>query len=396
MWACKDAAQRFALLLFLLPGALGCTKEGNSPQDHASPSSVAAARPPEALVTRTLASPSAFDLVPTPFGASLAWVAGDRAQRELFVLDLGRRGEPGRKAFALTSVSSTGAEVSDLSYAFVTLDRAMVWVERLDDEPRAVAAFRSESGETKSFDLGVAHRAPPMARGNVALGVRRDGLVVFLRGKPERCVTTSETDCHGFRFHRFDGEQESSTSTTLSVPVPCDEAAARLVDTSPRWHYAVCTEVDGGPVLTVFSIQPDPEYASAEQFLHGCRPLGTVVTEERGAIIARCRTEHKLLHLFASDHDPHVELLRPSEPRCVDGRLRLRAGSWEVDTSKLRGDLRLLLPRDVAPADARAAWAGESLVIASAKGGELWLRRLRCDGQKLLPAEPPDLEAAGL
>jgi len=63
--------------------------------------------------------------------------------------------------------------------------------------------------------------------------------------------------------------------------------------------------------------------------------------------------------------------------------MRVRAPSLDLALEEPRSGLAPLLPPDVAPVGARAAWAGRALVVATSFSDTLRLTRRTCNGDRL-------------
>lgn len=366
--------------------AVGC-EEPARPAPEAPTAAPPSSPPPAARVS--LAGPTAFALVTAPFGATLAWGREEAGSKSLWVLDLNESGHSERSAWQLLSLPSTAERVSDLSFAWQEMNRAALWSESNSRETQVVALFKTESGAARRFELGTGFHAPTESRGNAALNATEQGVSALVRGAEEACADPTSAKCYGFRFHRFETDQEPSTRVSLSVPVPCEAHAAQLVHTEERWHYAVCTTDSGRPVQTVFTIQPRPEYASAREMFPDCAPLGTFRAGEQAALVAQCGGARRIAWLGPGDEAVEEESFEPEAPRCAEGVVRLRIGTRFVDLTEPVSHLQTLLPSSLAEPRDQAVWTGRALVVARRSGTELLLSRFVCTGAELAQAEPP-------
>jgi hypothetical protein len=330
-----------------------------------------------------LDSPTAFGFAPAPFGAALVWARLRKAGNALLALDLNELGVSERPPFELVELPSEVEAISDVSTAFQGMNRAALWVADVAGKARVQAAYKSENESARWFQLGTGYRASLDARGNAVMAAGDDDLTAFVRGEPEACVDGGNAPCYGFRFHRFAAAEEPSTRVTLSVPVPCEDAAAQLLLTSPRWYYSVCTTLREQPVVTLFTIQPKPEYAAATELFSSCVPRGLALAGDRPALVAACGAESRVAWLGAADRKPATESFEPIVPSC-DDLPTLHVAGHSFTLTEPRGGLELFLPESIAPRGSLAVWAGRALLVAWAEGGTLRLRRHGCRGDSFV------------
>lgn len=357
--------------------ALGCSRETQAPSVTSASNSASAPPAPSAppAVQLKVASSSAFALAAAPFGASLLWAEPRSSGVALMTLDLNVEGAPERPAWELLAIDAA-RDVSDLSAAWQGMNRAAVWLEHVADEVRVQALFKTETAGAERLDLGAGYAAPVEARGNVALSVGRDQVMAFIRGPSEPCLAPSEEGCFGFRFHRFGPTREPSR-IALTVPVPCEAIAVELLLAEPRWYYGVCTSEGARNLFTLFTIQPDPEYAAARELFSNCVPKGALLVGEHPASIAECNGELRVAWLTSGDEAPLVESLTSRALRC-DGNPKLTLGSKVIELSESLAGLELVLPEQLAPAGSLATWTGKAVVVARADTGTLALKRYGC------------------
>jgi hypothetical protein len=383
--------------------ALACSRSPSpAPLGAAASASVASNAPssgvPSAIGLRAL-GPSAFALAAAPFGASFVWAEPRDVGSALMTLDLNADGVPERDAWELAVLARDAANVSDLSTVWLGMNRAALWLEHVDREARVQALFKTETGTAERFDFGVGYPASPEARGNVALSAGADEVMAFVRGDKEPCLDATSAPCYGFRFHRFGLHREPTSRVTLSVPVPCESAALELLLAEPRWYYGVCTAQGEQPVVTLFTIQPDPEYAAARELFVGCVPRGALLVGKHPASIAECGGELRIAWLGSGDSEPEIETLSPSAPRCA-ATPRLAVGREVLELSEPRAQLEWVLPDELAPRGSVAAWTGRALVVARMDAGDLALKRYGCRQGAFVdlgsvPAASPPSPSAG-
>jgi hypothetical protein len=169
----------------------------------------------------------------------------------------------------------------------------------------------------------------------------------------------------------------------LSVPAACDVGVAGLVVGSERWHYGVCALHEGRRVTTVFGIQPEREYARADEVLRGCIPLG--MTRLAHDVIAGgdCGGEWRGA-LFRGGEGPPRTLDAELEIVCERGSAVVRtrgsdAFRMPLETPVDRAEA-LLGPRAFG-SGSRAVWTGRALLVASPDGTNVRLRRDECRGE---------------
>jgi hypothetical protein len=363
-----------------------CSRDAPQPEDaqRPSPSATRVDGLPD------LVSPTAFGLASAPFGATVVWAGRNESGVGLFALDLNDVGQPERAAFELVRISEEVRSIADVSTCWQGMNRAVVWIERVAGEARVQAAYKPEVGPVRRFDLGLGYPAPLAARGNVALAAGQSDVSVFVRGASEPCVEASDSSCFGFRFHRVANVEEPSPRVTLSVPVPCEEAAAQLLVTKDRWYYSVCTARRREPIVTLFTIEPELSYAAARELFLGCAPLGLVTAEGRPALLARCGGRTHVAWLGAADGEPAGESFEPRIPTC-DDLPTVHVGGQHFRLSEPHAGLEAFLPESLSPRGSLAVWTGRALIVAEPREGVLHLRRHGCRGDEFVELSAPEV-----
>ncbi len=369
-----------ALAVLAAIASLGCEKKtatGGGVASASARTSVPAAPGAVALVT-----PTAFELVPSRAGATLVFASAQSGAIEKLELDgdgavtgvptpvLGRR--PG------------GAEPSDLAAAWVGDRLGLAWVERQGPKARVRAAFvpreRAGNAEPAVLDLGGAWAGPRMARGNVAVAARGDAALVFARGEPAPCLDAGQKGCFGFAFHEISATETKKGGLPLTVPVPCTDDSALLTVRGDRFHYGVCTEADGAPLTTMFTIERSPEYARADRLLAGCKPLGMPTFGGALWLVGDCQGSRRAARVGGREDAAEYLDLRSTHFVCEGDGARIRGAGLDLRLDEPRGGLTPLLPPEVAPPRSRAAWSGRALLVASALGEALGVTRFGCRG----------------
>jgi hypothetical protein len=389
-----------ALAVALGALALGCAKRDAGSKDGVkpAPSSGAAAQSFGATPRASgsvngappgrLSTPTAFELTASPRGATLIWAPSERATGAVYERELDASGVV-QAASEVALATGVDGDVADLSGVWVGARLGLAWLERKGPAARVRAAWAGAIGAP--FELGAAWSGPRMSRGNLVMAARGDKALVFARGGEAACIEPGKRGCFAFGFHELEATRAVPTGLPMSVPVPCNDNSAALAVVGERFHYGVCTESASRPVTTLFSIQHDPEYARADTLLEGCTPYGTFVWRGAAWLVAECDGGRRAARIgddpqeFLDLHGLHLE--------CRSGSMRIRAPSLDLALDEPRAGLAPLLPPDVAPAGARAAWAGHALVIATSFADELRLTRRTCSGDRidtatLLPSPP--------
>jgi hypothetical protein len=328
-----------------------------------------------------LGTPTAFELIASATGATLVWAPANRASGALRRVELDGTGAfQAAAAEALDATAVTG-EVSDLGAAWVGSRLALAWAEREQGKARVRAAWAGMAAPP--FELGPAWSAPRNARGNLVLAARSDRAMVFARGDEAACIEPGRHGCFGFEFYELGPGEAKKTGLPMSVPVPCADNSAQLAVVGGRFHYGVCTITGERPVTTMFSIERDPEYARADALLEGCTPVGTFVWQAAAWLVGECDGGRRAVRLGRRDEAPVFLDLHAARLECRGGSATVRAPSLELALEEPRSGLSALLPAELAPAGARAVWAGRALLVATSLGDGVRIARYRCSGERL-------------
>jgi hypothetical protein len=378
-----------ALVILLLELA-ACAKRGAGSKDGGKPgassgaatvsgvgapsSGVAVAAPPGRLST-----PTAFELTAGPRGATLIWAPAERAGGAIQKRELDALGAVQASSEVALATGIDG-DVADLPASWVGARLGLAWLERKGPAARVRAAWAGAS--SAPFELGAAWSGPRMSRGNLVMAGRGDKALVFARGSSVACIDPGkQQNCFAFGFHELEANRAVPTGLPMSVPVPCNDNSTALAVVGERFHYGVCTETASRPVTTLFSIQHDPEYARADTLLEGCTPYGTFVWRSAAWLVAECEGGRRAARI---GDDPQEFLdLHGLRLECRSGQMRVRAPSLDLALDEPRASLAPLLPPDVAPVGARAAWAGRALMVATSFADTLRLTRRSCNGDRI-------------
>jgi hypothetical protein len=334
-----------------------------------------------------IATPTAFDLVPSESGATLVFVEA-RGRRTLR-LELDAAGAvKGSPATALDGASLHG-DPSDLAATWVHEKLALAWVERVGPKATVRATWARADGVNaaagpKVFELGSTWVGPRTARGNVVVAARDDRALVFARGEETPCTDPGQKSCFGFAFHELQPDRAVPTGLPLTVPVPCTDHSATLGVVGERWHYGVCTDTGTAPVTTLFTIERNPEYARADRLLEGCKPSGTLVFGHALWLIGDCQGNRRAVRVAGRNDQLEFIELGTARLDCASDGPRVRAPGLDLVLDEPRAGLETLLPADLTPAGSRAAWSGRALLVATAGSGALGMSRFRCEAGRLL------------
>jgi hypothetical protein len=155
---------------------------------------------------------------------------------------------------------------------------------------------------------------------------------------------------------------------------------------SGRWYYGVCSRSTGKPVTTLFSIQSEPAYARADRILEGCLPLGATAVDGDLVVIGDCAGTRRGVRVRGGNAKLEEVRVDRIDAVCQDGKPRLRqlgAGGLNLTLDERRDRVEAFLPEAFAPAQARAVWTGQTLLVASPSGASVTLKGYRCDSTLL-------------
>lgn len=379
-----SASAASAAVAWAFGAGLGCSKsDGAPPAGRAEPSSAS-----------RLASATAFDLVPAADGALLAWAQDEGAQSEGATIRWRRFDARGRPSAAAGASLPAGPGVRDLAAAETEAGAALAWVEGARAGSTVRAGWVDPGGAARAFHLGPGG-GPVGSRGGLSLAPQGERALLFARAAEAPCDGSGPAPCAAFRFFLVAAGGARPSGVPLVVPSPCDEQAAQLV-TAPgrgaggsealgRFDYAVCSRATGRAGLTVFSIQPSPAYAMAEDAFAGCTPLGAGRFAGEGGFVAACGSSRRLASAPGGGESLIVRSLDRRGLVCRNGAAQLAFGSGWLSLNEPLGRLELLLDEDLAPTGARAAWAGAALLVARADdAAKLRVSTYSCRGDVLV------------
>jgi hypothetical protein len=343
--------------------------------------------------SRQLATQTAFDLAPAPGGAALAWAAAGGGGLQWMRFDA--NGNPVGGG-ARGQVAGVGAAVADLALAAIGSDLALAWSDKSAEAPMLRAAWFSSDGQSRTFELGASFPGEGASRGGLALVGRERGALLLARGLGAPCSDPRERECSAFHFFEIAADAARPTGLSLTVPNPCAAHSAQLVSAQRApggeagpFEYAICAGPAGASALTVFSIQPSPAYAAAEEALAGCTPLGAGRFGGEATFVGSCGGQRRSVSVSANGGALVARNLDERGLTCDAGGAVLPFGNRWLRPSEPLGRLELLLDDDWAPPGARAVWTGAALLVAHASDGQLALRRYGCRNGQPLELDAP-------
>ncbi|HZO13802.1 MAG TPA: hypothetical protein VFB62_11110, partial [Polyangiaceae bacterium] len=312
-------------------------------------------------------------------GATLVWGKNDDVLAQPLDAEGRAQGKPvtiARKARA-REIAAVG-DAGRLAVAWLHVDGAgaEVW-----------AAVRTKDGFEEPVSLGPSEAVRVGRRGHVAVGVGRAGkLIAFHRGAREPCEYGKPEPCASFGMHELPGRGGEPTRPRLAVPKPCEGGVIGVVLAGEHLHYGVCA-IDGAQASsTVFTTQPEPPYAQAQELLRGCTPLGMTALDSRDVwVVGSCSGKRTGVLLRGIDAASPMTDLSNVELRCEKERPILALAQNRVLADPVAG-IAPLLPTSLAPLGARAVWTGSALIVAHPAAGELTLTRYRCVGGLFIKA----------
>jgi hypothetical protein len=153
-------------------------------------------------------------------------------------------------------------------------------------------------------------------------------------------------------------------------------------------------------VTTLFSIQPDPQYARADQLLEGCLPLGALAQNDELWLVGDCAGEGQRHGVRVRGGNADVQDLRVDrlEAVCQSGSPLIRQtgpAGMILPLIGPRDRLEAFLPPALAPSNARAVWTGHTLLVATPSASSITLKCYQCDSTLLreVPVQPSPVAA---
>ncbi len=322
-----------------------------------------------------LASSNAFDLVADSAGLTLVFAPAKGSALATLSIDAdGFSSGPIQPLMARASVAGRIGELSALRSKGALV---AAFSEGGGGRATLKALWQRGAEPATAFVLGVTHTLAPPARGNVAIAANGEEALVFARADAAPCASDPTRACAGFRVYRLRQGKPDTIGLPLAVPAPCEGASLVVALTPARWRYGVCSRENDKSATTLFTIERDPDYASAESLLPGCAPRALSVWGERTLLLADCAGAKSALELDGAPPRAPKELAAP-KTSCPAGVARVLLDNGELELSAPRAGLEALLPENMASRHARAAWAGRALVVATPSSRGLTLTRYAC------------------
>lgn len=343
-------------------------------------------------VSRHGVGAGAFDLVTTEGGAALVWAPDGGAELWLSLLDeqgAERRREPLFRASGDASAAPTGSRIAEVAAVARRHELAVAWLEQTGGAARSRAIVRaiSDSGSApRVLEIGAVLTPVSTPRGNLAISSTNERFLVLSRGKQDDCVDATEHDCVEFGFHRLEASSASAQGLPLSVPLPCDQNSVSFAVAGSRWYYGVCSRATGKSVTTLFSIQTEPEYARADRILDGCLPLGALAQGGDLLVVGDCGGERRGVRVRGGNAETSDLRVDRLDAVCDAGHPllhQLGPSGLSLSLDGPRDRLEAFLPPNLAAAASRAAWTGQTLLVAQTSGGKITLKGYQCDSTLL-------------
>jgi len=211
------------------------------------------------------------------------------------------------------------------------------------------------------------------------------------RMPPDACQA-SVGECARFSLHTLgtgdDGVEERDARVN-EVREPCEPLVVGGLARGTAFFYGAC-HLDGGlPSTTLYAIDPGGAgaLASAPDVLAGCVPLGVVPGAHGAIAVGRCGDA-----IGAREVGPRGDLLAgvsrgERSVRCEHGRpvleVRGEREALRVGLAESASRIEAMLPDAIAPSGARSIWTGDAVLVASATGRDVTVRRYECEGNVL-------------
>ncbi len=365
-----------------------------APDASAKVGSLASASAASNAADRTLPALGAFDFVSSPRGTALVWASKGSGALELAVLDESGRQLRSESLLPASDAGTPGA-IGEVAATTRGDDLAVAWLERGTAGTRARGFVRPLNGGStgRVVEIGAVLEPVSAPRGNLALTEHDGHFVVLSRGQKSECTDASAHDCVGFGFHRLETSSTTAQGLPLTVPLPCAQGSVSFAVTSSRWYYGVCSQSTGKPITTLFSIQPDPEYARADQLLEGCLPLGALAEHDELWLVGDCSGSRRAVRVRGGNAETLEMRVDRTEAVCESGYPVIRQAGpsgMRLVFGVARDRLEAFLPEALSAPGARAVWTGHTLLVASPQRGAITLKGYQCDSTLLREVALPN------
>lgn len=369
---------RFRLFPWCLLLVLGCGDEAEQPTLPPAP-------PPPARIAvaapRLVAGPGSFDLAIGDEGPVLLFGPPSSQGGGVRALSLGPMGEAQGAERVLLGSGGVARDLAPQADEIVALAHGgrlrVAWVER-DQLVFQVRSMLLDAAATSVGEptLVSATTRTRTGRGSLALAVHEGGFALFHRREDGPCEDGGSARCARFGVHHS-GSASGRRGGGLAIPTPCEAPVVGFASTGGVWYQTVCALEEGAPRSTVFGLQFEPQYAHAEHLLAGCAPRAMGPVSD-GVLVASECDGGKGVYVENAGRTL-VELTGTPQLECTSEGVEWRWGSVSQPLHAPRAQVEGLLPTTILSEHARAAWTGESLLIAEAVGDELSVRRFECD-----------------
>jgi hypothetical protein len=348
------------------------------------------------MAPRPIAAPTAFDLITTSSGAALVFSPPFTEGGGVRYLRLDRFGAIASDELPVFAEHVTDRPPTDAFEVRAAAGGGRVgvaWVDRDAFTRASYATVGPDTGEAfaprqKLADLSLETHP----RGAIAVAASSDGtLDVMFRRRDADCPPatarelSTQVGCAQLSLSRLEPSASGREGIGLAVPDPCREPIVGYVFADGTWHYAVCSHASARSIVTTYAISFDPQYARAEKTLEGCTPRGLSPLAGGVVTTGRCGELETALVLRDSGRELARGDTASIEVACREGLPVIAYGAvFERQLLGAADRLEAILPAAIAPEGSRAVWTGEALLVATALGAEVALRRYECRGTVVL------------
>lgn len=349
------------------------------------------------ISSRPVATRAAFDFVASTGGAVLAWGAparfGGGVRAQLVDALGGARGTD--VDVATRGIAHGGAaeqvpsQIDELSMAVAGSRVGVGWVVTPVDTTRAQVTVSNHDleGFAAPQTLETVSRVDE-PRGRISVSATQDGQLMFAHRIGDAPCVSVEGTCARIATVNAETGHSMRGDQLMEVRGPCPSLLFGGVTRGPTWYYGICA-ADPITTGTVYAIRPETSYAAATTLEPGCRPASIVATSAAVYGVSRC--DGGPVAVRQLDENGAVTAVARDTPivDCTEERPTLRVGGIALPLRESVSGIAALLPGTVAPADARAVWTGEAVLVAVAEVGSLGLRRYQCQEGVLTRTDLP-------
>jgi hypothetical protein len=362
----RAAATLLSTLSLLLMSA-DCRRDSSAAHEHSN----------DSVPLPTVAA-SAFDLVADDAGLTLVFAPAARSRGALLALAIDGDGVAHGEPEPILAEDAIAGAIDALVALRVQGALLVVFVERSAKGAELKAVSRRGAALSAPLTIGHAPSNATPSFGDLALASDGSEAMLFARGDAAPCASDPAASCAGFRLYRLRDGKPEGAGLPLAVPSPCGGAALVLALTPSRWRYGVCNQESGQTTTTLFTIEREPNYASAEALLPGCTPLALTVWPELTLLVGDCAGRRSAVNVTRGTTAAAPEAIAAPKTSCHGGVTRVALDGGKLELSAPKAGLDALLPETIANRGSRAAWAGRALVVATKTGDRLTLTRHAC------------------